>query len=1330
MESSIESVCDLLVRTRLLTAEEVKAVRQRWRTEGGAAVADAAQFGQWLVANQYLTAYQVDRILRGQTDHYFFNQYKLLDRIGQGRMAGVYKAVHPLGQVVAIKVLPPSRAKDPQAFGRFQREARLALRLKHPNIVRTFQTGEADKLHYLAMEYLEGETLEEVLKWRKKLPPATAVRLLYQALEGLQHLHEQGMVHRDLKPANLMLVPAPGTGEADPTLNATVKILDIGVGRALFDEGEPGTPVQQDLTNEGDLLGAPDYMAPEQAKDPHGADVRSDIYSLGCVLYHMLTGQTPFPDVNPVQKIIKHASVPPKPLKSLDPTLPDGLQPILDRMLAKDPAQRYPTPAQAAKALQSFLSQKKEPKPPSEAVLAASKNLQDYENWLADSDPEAAAAVRSPAPAATADLEFVPQRPPIALLAAAGAAVLVVGLICGIGLWFATRPKGQTSIEPGTLVNPPPPPDEPQDKKQALEAWTRDVAALPAERQPEAVAAKLQELNPGFDGQIQHKIDDGAVTELQFITDNLTDLAPLRALPGLKRLACPGSAPGQGKLADLSPLQGLPLATLDCSATRVADLTPLRGMPLCFLGIAGTQVRDLAPLKDMPLLGLNCASTQVHDLAPLEGQELTLLDAADTPVDDLSPLRGMPLETLWCQVQPLRDTEVLRSLSALKEVNGKPVADLWKEATAQQQTIETWAKSIAALPPEKQRDAVAAELKKRNPGFDGKVSAKINQGQVVELRFVSDAVTDISPVRALPELKRLFCNGSQPGKGKLASLQPLSGMQLTELDCGWSQVRDVTPLKDMPLTRLRIAGNTGLADLSPLEGMPLTQLRLEGNTRVHDLAPLKGMPLTQLSIADTQVRDLAPLKGLPLISLTFYNTRVTDLTPLRGMSLQAISLQFTPLTDTEVVRSIKTLKRINDKPTADFWKEANTQRQAFEAYLRHVAGLPADEQVQAVTAELRKRNPGFDGKVDSKIDSLGVTELVFVSDNVRDLSALQALRKLRKLACPGSAAGSGQVFDLSALKGLTLRSLILSSTAVSDLSPLQEMELETLDVAGTPVSDLSVLKKLPLKSLDITNTAVPDLSALKGLALKELKCDVRSEEDAEVVRSIKTLATINGQPAPEMDKPIPMPPQQAQRAAGPNTVKKKPVVTAQFAGKLVRVSGSEKTLTVQVTQVVVTQSAHHTYWLGWHQVRLLQALRDRNLRRRTWRIQNELYWIAFHRSQLYHTYARNQDIDLLAADDVTVRALKLPPVFDDKGKPRNYTTKELEKLKGPDRTLPGYTSDFAVLAPQLPVEVYVTRADLAQIRPKGGGAESGNENAPEGKIVDPRPRVFMIVVLQ
>src|SRR5262249_24123696 len=193
--------------------------------------------------------------------------------------------------------------RDPMLLARFQREARLALRLKHPNVVRAFQLGQADDIQYLVMEHLEGTTLEEVLAARKQLPPAEAVRVVYQALAGLEHSHGQGLVHRHRKPANPMLVPPPGDGGP---LGCTVKILDMGLGRALFEEG--GAAPDSGLTTEGVLLGTPDYMSPEQARDPRAADIRSDVYSLGCVLYHALTGQPPFPDVNILSQMIRHAT--------------------------------------------------------------------------------------------------------------------------------------------------------------------------------------------------------------------------------------------------------------------------------------------------------------------------------------------------------------------------------------------------------------------------------------------------------------------------------------------------------------------------------------------------------------------------------------------------------------------------------------------------------------------------------------------------------------------------------------------------------------------------------------------------------------------------------------------------------------------------------------------------------------------------------------------------------------------------------------------------------------------------------------------------------------
>jgi serine/threonine protein kinase len=347
-------VCDLIIRSRLLAPDEVQDLYKRWRSDTGIPGSEELPFLPWLVTQQVLTEYQANLLLRGKAGYFVLDQYKILDRVGKGRMAGVYKAVHPQGQFVAIKVLPPSKAKDPQILSRFQREARLALRLKHPNVVRTFQVGEIDGLHYIVMEHLEGETLEEVLDRRRQLPPAEAIRLIQQACLGLEHLNEEGLVHRDLKPGNLMLTPARKEGSPDTTLDATVKILDIGLGRAFFDEG--GGVDNFQLTNEGAILGTPDYMAPEQARNARQADIRADIYSLGCILFHALTGKPPFPDTNLVRQLMRHATEVPRPIREVNPAAPEGLQHIVNSMMAKDPAGRYPTPERASQALLGLLA--------------------------------------------------------------------------------------------------------------------------------------------------------------------------------------------------------------------------------------------------------------------------------------------------------------------------------------------------------------------------------------------------------------------------------------------------------------------------------------------------------------------------------------------------------------------------------------------------------------------------------------------------------------------------------------------------------------------------------------------------------------------------------------------------------------------------------------------------------------------------------------------------------------------------------------------------------------------------------------------------------------
>lgn len=389
--ASVESFCNLLSRSKLLKPRDVQAVYRHWRAREARAPGEVDRFSKWLVHQHYLTGYHAQQLILGQADHFFLNHYRLLDLVGKGRMAGIFKGSHTLGHIVAIKVMPIAKSQDPQLLGRFRREAHMAVRLRHPNIVRTFHLGLAGKRHYLVMEYLEGETLEDTLKRRGKLPYPESVRLMHQAFQGLQNIHENGLVHRDLKPANFMLLPVRPPGAPDNTLNSTLKILDIGLGRVLFDEDMTTEAESFQLTTEGMMLGTPEYMSPEQAKDAHEVDIRTDIYSLGCVLYHLLTGQTPFLGKSPLKQIIGHAQETPRLLKEFDATIPDGLQTVVSMLMAKEPKKRYTTPAQAAKALQPFLP--KQAQGPAEV----SSLTKSYLQWVETQPIEEVNAVPPPA---------------------------------------------------------------------------------------------------------------------------------------------------------------------------------------------------------------------------------------------------------------------------------------------------------------------------------------------------------------------------------------------------------------------------------------------------------------------------------------------------------------------------------------------------------------------------------------------------------------------------------------------------------------------------------------------------------------------------------------------------------------------------------------------------------------------------------------------------------------------------------------------------------------------------------------------------------------------
>ncbi|MGH7128385.1 MAG: serine/threonine-protein kinase, partial [Planctomycetaceae bacterium] len=262
-------------------------------------------------------------------------RYQLLELLGRGGMGAVFKAEHRLMQrCVALKLIRKDLTEKADSLERFQREIRAAAKLGHPNIVAAYDAEQAGDVHFLVMEYVAGTSLDRLLAERGPLPVRDACDYVMQAAEGLQHAHERGMVHRDIKPQNLMLTP-----------DGQVKILDFGLAYFVSEAGG------EQLTALGSMMGTPDYMAPEQARDAHAADIRADIYSLGYTLYHLLTGQVPFPKGSQIEKVMAHIERRPEPITEFRDDVPPVVVRVFERMTAKTPQERFQTPEAVARAL-------------------------------------------------------------------------------------------------------------------------------------------------------------------------------------------------------------------------------------------------------------------------------------------------------------------------------------------------------------------------------------------------------------------------------------------------------------------------------------------------------------------------------------------------------------------------------------------------------------------------------------------------------------------------------------------------------------------------------------------------------------------------------------------------------------------------------------------------------------------------------------------------------------------------------------------------------------------------------------------------------------------
>ena len=267
--------------------------------------------------------------------------FEVDEKIGAGGMGAVFRAVDlELSRHVALKVLHPQVAADPSLVSRFRNEARACAQLNHDNVARVYFTGDQDGVHYIAYEYADGLTIKQMIDQKGRLTPEETVNYAIQATLALNHIKACGVVHRDIKPSNIIL-----------TLAGRLKIVDLGLAR------RDTTDSIGDLTVAGTTLGTFDYIAPEQARDPRTADTRSDIYSLGCTVYHMLTGHPPYPEGTALQKLLDHQGKSPPDARVVAPEVPEAVAAVVQKMMNTDPEARYQDPGQLLADLIAIASQ-------------------------------------------------------------------------------------------------------------------------------------------------------------------------------------------------------------------------------------------------------------------------------------------------------------------------------------------------------------------------------------------------------------------------------------------------------------------------------------------------------------------------------------------------------------------------------------------------------------------------------------------------------------------------------------------------------------------------------------------------------------------------------------------------------------------------------------------------------------------------------------------------------------------------------------------------------------------------------------------------------------
>lgn len=744
MAVALEQFAQQLEDSGLLSAETLRDF-----IPPKAAPKDAEELACELIRRRKLTRFQAEEVYRGRGKSLVLGNYVLREKIGAGGMGVVFQAEHRrMQRIVAVKLLPEAMLQNSAAIARFEREVKAIAKISHPNLVAAYDADHAHGVHFLVMEYVEGLDLAALVKKQGPLRVGQAVEYLLQAAHGLNAAHASGVVHRDIKPGNLVL-----------DKKGVVKVLDLGLASLKADSDTRDQADLTSSSMMMGTIGymAPEQAVNTKRADPR-ADVYSlgctlfylltgmPIYAGDSPMAKLIAHrEQPIPSLRAVRRDVPEhldavfRTMSPKKADDRYRSMSEVITHLQQCVVSQSPSLSTPLALSATDWAVTRGFHDVVPRPPEPArrekgdapvlrkrgraglllgvgLLGLLILLAGVVVALRTRDGTLFVTVDEP----DVRIEVLDAEGKVEITRRGGQGVNAISVAPGkhdlrvekdgfilFTEEFEVEASGKRVIAAKLVPREEKParreaePAKSEDNRAvAIEPqdgpWTEQVAKMPAKEQVKAVAKKLIERNPGFDGIVTPRIEGGVVTELRFLTDQVTDISPVRALTQLRTLNCGGSwtpRNGMGRITDLSPLKGMKLSKLIIDNTQLADLSPLAEVPLTHLACPWTQVTDLSPLAGLPLTELDLQHTRVWDLSPLQGMRLTKLLCRGAQVHDLSPLEKMPLAFLELGYAPVADLSPIQGMplqhlriyhtrvSDLSPVTGMKLASLWLNNT-------------------------------------------------------------------------------------------------------------------------------------------------------------------------------------------------------------------------------------------------------------------------------------------------------------------------------------------------------------------------------------------------------------------------------------------------------------------------------------------------------------------------------------------------------------------------------------------------------------------------------------------------------------------------